>query len=160
LKEVNMNFIILDEIRVRTLAKRIAKTLEQVPISRVNPDSIREIVDDHVAGFKTIGENNGEICSGCGRASTWHPDCPVCARLTKLEAALNDCVGQWKGHPPVKLGWASQFGALKKFLSGIEREAHAADEWDTMKSWIEWCGNCQERITNALEDGDAGSGEG
>jgi hypothetical protein len=34
---------------------------------------------------KTIGEQTGESCSGCGRANTWHPDCPVCEKLTELE---------------------------------------------------------------------------
>lgn len=34
---------------------------------------------------KTIGEQSGESCSMCGRANTWHPDCPTCRELTLLE---------------------------------------------------------------------------
>ena len=37
---------------------------------------------------KTVGEGTGETCSGCGRANTWHPECPICHQLTKLEAKL------------------------------------------------------------------------
>jgi len=34
---------------------------------------------------KTIGEETGESCSGCGRPNTWHPDCPDCEAATKKE---------------------------------------------------------------------------
>jgi len=37
---------------------------------------------------KTVGEGTGETCSGCGRANTWHPECPTCMQLTKLEVKL------------------------------------------------------------------------
>lgn len=37
---------------------------------------------------KTVGEGTGETCSGCGRANTWHPECPICQQLTELEVKL------------------------------------------------------------------------
>lgn len=29
-----------------------------------------------------------ESCSGCGRVNTWHPDCPTCRELSRLEAEV------------------------------------------------------------------------
>jgi len=37
---------------------------------------------------KTIGEESGESCSMCGRANTWHPDCPICEYIIDLEVML------------------------------------------------------------------------
>ena len=47
---------------------------------------------------KSIGEDSGESCSVCGRANTWHPDCPTCIYITKLEKALSFYAdkGNWK----------------------------------------------------------------
>lgn len=37
------------------------------------------------AKVESIGEENKENCSRCGRANTWHPDCPTCKRIDDLE---------------------------------------------------------------------------
>lgn len=43
---------------------------------------------------ETIGEMNGESCSRCGRANTWHPDCPTCRRIMKLQQQLTAAIAR------------------------------------------------------------------
>lgn len=39
-----------------------------------------------------------ENCSGCGRADTWHPECPTCANL--LDAKMQTWQNSWDSAPP------------------------------------------------------------
>lgn len=47
------------------------------------------------AAERTIGEANGESCSRCGRANTWHPDCPTCRRLEMLKTKLAELQAEY-----------------------------------------------------------------
>lgn len=65
----------------------------------------RTIVDVLYAEYggrlsKSVGDGTGESCSGCGRANTWHPECPTCEKLTELETKLEkarEALGKIRG---------------------------------------------------------------
>lgn len=54
---------------------------------------------------KTIGEKSGESCSMCGRANTWHPDCPICKYIIDLESMIQlatEIIGNMDSTPTMR----------------------------------------------------------